>query len=427
MKLKWDYYSDQPEVIRDKEFKKRIYKKARWDFVKILLTNIFIYPICILNYIFTSKREVKLDTDTFFGMSINLDKNPTQTREFIDDLGVNNILIRVPLSDIENLQRYIDFAEEYQDKNLLINVLQDRRHIEDNHLLKQSLGNVFSGFSPITKRFQVGNAINRKKWAIFSMDEFLGFYKTAYDLKNDKFPDLKLLGSSVIDFEYYFSIRTLFNFYKVEFDQFSSLLYVDRRGAPENTQLGLSLVNKLHLMQAMLRLSPKSSHEIVITETNWPITQTHPYAPTTDEDCCVDIDTHANFLVRYYLLALSSYVVKNVYWHQLIAPGYGLIDNRNNELLKYPAYNAFKIMLSQLQGASFVGLNVNNGVYCVKFIKKENFKPVKRVEVYWAIEGSSKKLSIQKDKQELLSRDGLNIEESSIDIGESPVYLITKL
>ena len=34
MHLKWDKYSDQPVVIKDKAFKKRIYKEIRWDFSK---------------------------------------------------------------------------------------------------------------------------------------------------------------------------------------------------------------------------------------------------------------------------------------------------------------------------------------------------------------------------------------------------------
>ena len=103
----------------------------------------------------------------------------------------------------------------------------------------------------------------------------------------------------------------------------------------------------------MLRLSPKSSTDIIITETNWPIKNTAPYAPTSEKEC-VSLESHANFLVRYYLLALASGVVKKVYWHQLIAPGYGLIDNREGKLIKYPSFYAFKNMLSVLQGAEFI-------------------------------------------------------------------------
>ncbi|MGK0272295.1 MAG: hypothetical protein ACI88H_002962 [Cocleimonas sp.] len=424
MKLDWDHYSDQPAVIKDRALKKQIYKQVRWDSLKMLLTNVVMYPICLINYLLFSIKKIPTDIDAFFGISINLDKNPKQTQALINDLGVNNLLIRMPLSDIENIEKYFTFAKQYQDKNLLINILQDRRHIEDSALLKNSLEQVFTKFSSLTDRFQLGNAINRKKWAIFSMDEFLRFYKVGFDLRNEKFPDIKLLGSSVIDFEYYFSIRTLFNLYKIRFDQFSSLLYVDRRGAPENTQMGLDLTKKLHLMQSMLRISPKSSNEIVITEANWPISNTAPYAPTSENDC-VDLETHANFLVRYYLLALASNVVKNVYWHQLIAPGYGLIDNRNDELIKYPAYQAFKVMLNQLQGTTFANLIVKEDIYTAKFLKQIAENNSQLIEVIWSTKNIQNSIDIDPKKQQIVLQDGSIKKGKSVKISESPIYLIT--
>lgn len=422
MKLDWDHHSDQPHVIKDRALKKQIYKQVRWDSLKMLATNFLMYPLCLINYLLSSPKYINADTHSFFGMSINVDKHPDETYQLIEDLAVNNLLIRMPLSDIENIQNYVDFAIQYKDKNLLINILQDRRHIEDEQLLKTSLETVFTHFSQLTDRFQLGNAINRKKWAIFSMDEFLRFYKIGFDLRNEKFPHLKLLGSSVIDFEYYFSIRTLFNLYKLRFDQFSSLLYVDRRGAPENTQMGLDLTKKLHLMQSMLKLSPKSTNEIVITETNWPITNTAPYAPTSEDDC-VDLESHANFLVRYFLLALASGVVKNVYWHQLIAPGYGLIDNRQEQLVKYPAYYAFKTMLAILQGTTFLRLDIDHGVYKALFNTQDE---ATQIEVIWSVADDNKHtLDIDTKSQKIITRDGEEVSKERIIICGSPIYLMS--
>jgi len=394
MKLDWDHYSDQPAVIKDKALKKQIYQKkeVRRDLYKMLATNLIMYPVCFLKYLLFPVKKIDTDTNSFFGMSINLDKHPEQSKEFVKDLGVKNLLIRMPLADIKNIDKYVQFAEQFKDKNLLINILQDRTHVTDKALLKQSLTQVFTKFSPLTDRFQLGNAINRKKWAIFSMDEFLYFYKVGYDLRNEQFPELKLLGSSVIDFEYYFSIRTLFNLQKVKYDQFSTLLYVDRRGAPENTQMGLDLVKKLHLMQSMLTMSSKTGNEIVITETNWPITNTHPYAPTSEEDC-VSLEDQADFLVRYYLLALASGVVKNIYWHQLIAPGYGLID----------------------------------GVYCATFNKIINDTDSEMIDVLWSNGPLEKKQTkhIDTQTQSALSVSGEVITDH-FPVNGSPVYLSTK-
>ena len=417
MRLKWDYYSDQPEVIKDRALKKRIYKSIRWDSFKMVLTNIALYPVAFIVYLLLPTKKKLVDCNQFFGMSVNFDKNPLETQQLIQDLDAQNLLIRVPLHDIENLSSYVRFAEKFKDKNLLINILQDRRHVEDLTLLKSSLRDIFQQFSHLTHRFQIANAINRKKWAIFSMDEFLSFYKVAYNLKQKEFPKLVLLGASIIDFEYYFTLRTLFNWHKVHFDECSSLLYVDRRGAPENTQMGLDLVKKLHLLQAILRLSPKTGTDIVITETNWPISQTAPYAPTSEEDC-VSLEKQADFLVRYYLLSIASGVVKQVFWHQLIAPGYGLLDNRNDKLVKYPSYQAFKTMLSQLQRAEFHSIDIQNGLYHLFFTKNNT-----QIEVLWSLTSHD----VDCAEKQLLSIDGKPIEpKTSLEIGSSPVYFISE-
>ena len=411
MPLRWDAFSDQPSVISDKRYKRKIYSKVVGDFIKMVITNLLVFPLTLLFYLLVPTKKQSIKACAFFGLSINLDKNPTKTRTLIDDLAVDNLLIRLPLHDIENLADYVAFAQQYNDKKLLINILQDRRHVEDLERLHHALDRIFEQFSPLTTHFQIANAINRKKWAIFSMDEYLRFYKVAYDLKQKKYPQLILLGSSVIDFEYYFTIRTLFNFYRLRFDQLSSLLYVDRRGAPENTQAGFNLVKKLQLLQAIARLSPKTSADIVITETNWPIKNTQPYAPTSESEC-VSLEDHANYLVRYYILALASGVVTSVYWHQLIASGYGLIDNRNG-LIKYPAYYAFKTLISLLKEARFIALSQHQGLY------KAHFKSDKVIHVYWSLEP----YSLYLQGKTIISRNGKRISQNKVRVGESPLYV----
>ena len=81
--------------------------------------------------------------------------------------------------------------------------------------------------------FQIGNSINRKKWAFVSIDEYFSFFKIAYDLKNDKFPNIKLLGSNIIDFDLPFFARSIFHFKSIFYDGIATQLYVDRRGGPE--------------------------------------------------------------------------------------------------------------------------------------------------------------------------------------------------
>ena len=96
---------------------------------------------------------------------------------------------------------------------------------------------IFSNLCDEVKTFQIGNSINRKKWAFVSIDEYFSFFKIAYDLKNDKFPKIKLLGSNIIDFDLPFFARSIFHFKSIFYDGNWGFFYVDRH-SPEEIAVG---------------------------------------------------------------------------------------------------------------------------------------------------------------------------------------------
>ncbi len=137
----------------------------------------------------------------------------------------------------------------------------------------------------------------------------------------------------------------MFNLKSIKFDKLSSLLYVDRRGGPFNTQMGIfDLTNKIDFLYSLVKLSPKTKNEIYITETNWPLSNTAPYAPTSETEC-VDEDTYSKYMLEYFDIAKKSGKISKVFWHQLIAPGYGLVDNRDGKIRKTKAFYEFKKMI----------------------------------------------------------------------------------
>ena len=77
--------------------------------------------------------------------------------------------------------------------------------------LRLVLEDVFSTFSGLCSEYQVGNTINRTKWGFFSVRQYLDFYQVAQQLKDEKYPELTLVGPSVIDFEYHYLIRAMFS------------------------------------------------------------------------------------------------------------------------------------------------------------------------------------------------------------------------
>ncbi|RUM75502.1 MAG: hypothetical protein DSZ12_03505, partial [Sulfurovum sp.] len=226
----WDPYSDQPYPLKDRAYKKKMRQKHRWDYVPLLLSTIIFFPLGML--LMPLYKGKKIDVKNFYGMGVDIDKGSVQ-KELIDELGVKHLLIRMPLWQMDRVEEYVAFAKSFgEDKEILLNILQDREHIEDKALLQKDIETIFNAFGSFVTEYQIGNAINRSKWGFFSMKEYLSWYQTIQKIRDEKYPHLKLIGSSVIDFEFHYTIRTLFNFFSVKYDRFSSLLYVDRRGSP---------------------------------------------------------------------------------------------------------------------------------------------------------------------------------------------------
>ncbi len=336
----WDKYSDQPYPISDRTYKKRMRKKHIFDYIPLFFTNIIIFPLSIIIMKLFNSSKVVSNKD-FYGVGVDIDKGDIQV-ELIKELGVKHILVRMPLWEMSRVDEYLEFVQKFKGVDILLNILQDREHIEDDNLLKRDIEMIFDKFSPFVREYQIGNAINRTKWGFFSMGEYLRFFETIQEIRDKKYKDIKLIGSSVIDFEFHYTIRTLFNLFRVKYDKFSSLLYVDRRGSPDNTQMGIfDTKNKIDMLYALVRLSPKTSNDIYITEVNWPISNTAPYAPTSEMEC-VSEEEYSQFMSRYLDIAKSSGKIKRVYWYQLIARGYGLVDDRDGEIRKREAFYAFR-------------------------------------------------------------------------------------
>ncbi len=336
----WDRYSDQPYPLKDKAYKKRMRRKYLKDYLPLVATNLLFYPLALLAMpFFRGDRSQRVQ----YGVGVDLDKGDIQF-QLLEELGVTEVLVRVPLWEMERLTAYRDFIRRLHasGKSVLVNILQDREHIEDRTLLERDIRHLFETLSPYVREYQVANAINRTKWGFFSMEEYLAWYAAIQRIRDSDFPDLKLIGSSVIDFEYHYTVRTLFHRFKIAYDAFSALLYVDRRGSPYNRQmLFFDTKRKIDLLYAMVKLSSKSANSIYITEVNWPLLGTAPYAPTSERECVSEAE-YAKYMKEYFDIASKSGKIAKIYWHQLIAPGYGLVDNRNDNIRKTEAFFVFK-------------------------------------------------------------------------------------
>lgn len=337
----WDP-SDQPSVLK-REDKKNLRKNAKGALFRLLLLNLFLFPYLFFKYLIQKlfKKPSQNNTKEFYGLCVNLDKGEEQYK-LVEELGVKSLQIRFFLSDMQSIEKYVTFAKRFKEKEITINIIQSREHIENKELLEKDINIVFEKFADISSEYIIGHTINRIKWGFVTIDEYLEFYKTVQNVRDEKFPVVKLIGSSVIDFEYHFTIATLFNSSDIHFDKLASLLYVDRRGSAKNTQYGIfDFKNKIEFLNTIVNSSNKCNNKIIISETNWPLKGTAPYAPTSELECVSEED-YTKYMVEYLDIAKQSGMIEKVFWHQLIAPGYGLVDNRNGTIRKMPQFYAFK-------------------------------------------------------------------------------------
>lgn len=418
---KWDNYSDQPYPLQDKIYKKKMRKGEFVSLLKTFFTALFMLPFSLIMMPFVKRKEV--NSSEFFCIGADYQREPELSVKLIEELDVQRVLLRLKLWEMETLDELKSFILALKGKKITLKILQDREHVEDLELLQKDLETIFASLNQHVDIFEIGSTINRAKWGFFSVDEYNRFYKVAYDLKMSKFQPstkedkhVKLIGSGVIDFEYHFTAHTLFNLFKYSYDGVSALLYVDRRGAPENTQMAFDLSDKIAYLSTMIWLSPKVKQELHITETNWPISNTAPYAPTSEHEC-VDEELYADYMLRYYLLAFASQQVDSVSWHQLIAPGYGLIDNRDG-IKKRSAFTAYKFMVHNLKNAQFLRLDIKRGYYILQCLVENSL-----VQIHWSLKPTTLK---SEDFFTVYSRDGALLKDATLSIGSSPLYLYIK-
>lgn len=353
----WSEFSDQPYKIRDVKFKRKLYFLSLYSSLKVCLTSLLL-PVFSFLFAF-NKRTLMGQQINSIGLCVNIDSPiPVKTSPsneqlvaMVEELGVKDILVRIPLGDFDNIESYFSLIGRFSEKNVLVNILQDRQHVNDFSLAKTRMREIFLRLHKNVNNFQIGNSINRRKWGFVSQDEYFKFFKVAQDLKKSEFNSINLLGGNIIDFELPYYIRSLFHCSSIFYNGVATQLYVDRRGAPENKQFGFDTISKINFYSLIMRLSPKSNNNLYITEVNWPIEEMDVWAPAQGE-CMVSEPLQAAYLVRYYLMMLATGRITKCYWHQLVAPGYGLVNNLGGELLKRDAYYCYKFLIKIFAGGT---------------------------------------------------------------------------
>jgi hypothetical protein len=205
------------------------------------------------------------------------------------------------------------------------------------------------------------------------------------------------------------------------FDAVSALLYVDRRGAPENRQAGFDTVRKVLLLKAIAETARNASGRCWITEVNWPLRE-GPHSPA-GRDVAVGEEEQANYLVRYYLLALGTGAVERVFWWQLVARGYGLVDPADPAAPRpRPSFQALKTLVRELDGARLENvLSAPPPALLYRFRRPDGAEIV----VGWSAADRPVRATLPRPAVAVIGRDGEELpvsEGAQVEVSASPRY-----
>lgn len=414
--------SGQPDQVRLPKFKKLLARLAFADnyFWTAFLANgdlAFIIPV----YFFMKRKmfsfPVKIDGQ--FGLSVSpAEGRGDEILAMLEDAGVQRVNVRVYFSDKENLSIYDDLVQKLvQSKKLCsVTLVQNREAVKNISAWQVFVKDVASRYGKDCVHCIVGVAPNRIKWGIWGYPEYQKLFRAAQKAADETdVEDMKLGGPSVIDFEWMPANAIL---HGIKPDFVTHNLYVDVRGKPEDGIMGFHAAEKVCFLKAVTCVSAGIKIPLWLAEVNWPLKNQEDHAPAWGA-VCVSEESYANYMARYMLLCIATGYVEQIFWWQLVARGYGLVDDTEKTWRKRPAFYALKTLNEQLRGGTFIKNLSSNGVYRFLFSKENGGE----ILVAWVKEGE-KKIPVPEGCSSIITLSGERIDVSVyITVGDSPVFV----
>jgi hypothetical protein len=420
----WDPLSDQPHQHAGRWAKRLVRLADAPDHLRELADIARSAPAVAARYraLLAERGSVPV---RFEGIGLGLRPWPDEPETHlaaIEELGVRRLLLRLhPWQDDHEAEEALARELHRRGFDLVFALPQVRELVRDPGRWRAAVAELGARFAPYGRTFQIGQAVNRSKWGIWTSAEYVRLYRAASE-ELRRLGDVELLGPAVIDFELHVTASLAYRRTDgLRFDVVTSLLYVDRRGAPERPQMGFDTVRKVLLLKAIADTGRNAAGRAWITEFNWPLRE-GPHSPA-GRAVAVAEPCQADYLVRYYLLALGTGAVERVYWWQLLARGYGLVaPEPGGGLRRRPAWHALRTLVSELEGTTFTGsLAAPDGVRLYRFRRADD-----ELVVAWSLEPNRSAdlpgeavRAIGRDGEELAPPDGTRIR-----VGPSPVYYV---
>ena len=277
--FRWNVYADQPHNVAFRKERLWHHLKHAESYVTLVTSNISKGASILSHYWKYRKRMYKepFRIEEPFALSVSpSEERPEELLECLEEVGIRKSLVRIPSWEKKRMPFFETFTRLLHEHGIEVTIalLQQRDDVVDPSQWRDFVNEAFSRFKKAASFFEVGHAWNRTKWGVWDYKEYLELALRAKFLA--KKYHIKLIGPAVIDFEFHLYPPVL-KF--IPFDKVSSLLYVDRVGAPENKQFGWDTSRKIALLKAVVDGYSGRERDLWITEVNWPLKGTGKYSP----------------------------------------------------------------------------------------------------------------------------------------------------
>lgn len=428
----WDEKSAQPMTVLERHEKNRF--RDLGYVLRSAMHSMLALPAIFKNYnrLLATSYQQPVTLQNRIGVALH--PHPDYIEEelrLLNQLGNPPVLIRFCHHETEaDWQRGIELIERLhqQGVGVMVAFLQDRRALLEPKSWASFLERVISATADKVEHFEVTHAFNRVKWGVWSDTEYAALMWPAFVLQ-ERFPNIRLTGPACIDFEYHPVIAALKSLPTgKKLQALSQLLYVDRRGAPENKQGKFSTLEKCALLKALAQWSDSCDDKVIVSEVNWPVKYTGIWSPIgcpyeapkwRETQPGESEDAYAWYMLRYLVISLCSGHVEQVFWWRLSAHGYGLIDDKDGFRVR-PAFAALAVFMQLLGKAKFVKKHdTAEQQYVFEFATETH-----KVMMAWC-NGGVADYAAPENPERILDSLGLPVEK--LQLSDAPIYLLYPL
>ncbi len=393
----------------------------------------------------------------FMGVCVASNTNPA-TDEYVlqqlHNLGIKRLRLDFTYGDLDNFNaRFLGrlIAEKFE---VTLHVIQPFNAAKNMHskaeqaIWQQFLQALLSAFSTQIEAIEIGNTINRKRWAGYTQNGFLNTWAIAHAAI--KAHGITLIGPNIQDFEPLYNISLLKTFKKLHQlpDIHSDNLFVERVTEPERFDHRIFKYQWARVFQYNLikkaRILQKIGQDFGVKYTIssvafWAIYRIQRLLPDGAQK-------QADYVARYFLLLAASGSLAQANWGALICQREGLIndglkesdypevervayyksvDGQLSDYTPRASFYAFKTVAKMIQGARYMG-----AIASTKGLEIHQFElNDKQFHAAWSINAKAASLNDiysadTLQAAQIVHRDGESFTVQPNFINESPIYLI---